>query len=349
MAKYTFKLLQHTPIIHFKPGDLPVRGTELKPAFDKFLNITKKNRYKVRIRFNNLKSFPINFRNSMYFGRGKKYVWADVEVEFFSFDNNMIEQIKREFPKFVSQYNFASRKTKGYGSFTTGDGFIPPKNKKIYYFQTSNWERDLKLFYMYLRQGINYPGKFYSKPLIFKYACDKGFKWEKKLIKESLSELNITNPKVRHQPITCKNDDLPAIIARDAFGLSTNQTWMDYKTDNINISIVKEHNQGKIARFASPIFFKPVKINGIYRVYFWVNNELYNLVKDADFTLKIKAKKEVLKNLGSYNILNIDWEEFLDKDKYLNVEVLDELVSDRYKKDNNYSTLKKIIQGIKNV
>jgi hypothetical protein len=342
---HTVRLIQHSPIIHFKPEDIPIRATELKPAFDRFLieNVGdfKKFRkdqkkfktlykYKIEIYSINQKSDPIK-KKTLYFGDTKKtkFVCADVEVKFFSFDAKLIETIKKFFPEFISQYNFGMRKNKGFGSFTTEDGFIKPKNRRVFYMDLDKegWMEDLNYFYRSLRQGINENG-FYLKPLIFEYACIKNMEWEKKRIKEKFDELNIKHPRARHQVNSCHFDECK--IFRDVFGLSTSQNWMGYKKDECDVIIIKkehmsytdrEKRSDKIERFPSPVFFKPVKSGDKMRVYFWINGPTVK----GKFRIKAELKKTVYQNgkkrkikcenekyIDSLWVSDMDWDKFFE-------------------------------------
>ena len=91
--KKEYNLHQHTPIIHFKPDSSPIRGTELKPAFDKFMakkegirvdQFKKNYPYKVNIIYSNVEKKEIKNRYPLYFGnmgKNKKYeVRGDIVV-----------------------------------------------------------------------------------------------------------------------------------------------------------------------------------------------------------------------------------------------------------------------------
>lgn len=152
--KITFTLKQLTPIIHFKGEKDTLRGTDLKPRFDKFLNLvidekekkdlllqkSKDNNeqtdafdYKIKI----IKGKPDNTEQYLknekiigaYFGDlGKSSKDSDkpayelsfyknIDVEFIINNDRLKAEIKKWFPKFMVFNTFGTRKNKGYGYF----------------------------------------------------------------------------------------------------------------------------------------------------------------------------------------------------------------------------------------
>ena len=152
--KITFTLKQVTPIIHFKGEKDTLRGTDLKPRFDKFLNLVieekekkdfllKKSKdnneqtnafdYKIKI----IKGKPDNTEQYLknekiigaYFGDlGKSSKDSDkpayelsfyknIDVEFIINNDRLKAEIKKWFPKFMVFNTFGTRKNKGYGYF----------------------------------------------------------------------------------------------------------------------------------------------------------------------------------------------------------------------------------------
>ncbi|MCZ7408736.1 hypothetical protein [Parvimonas micra] len=152
--KIIFTLKQITPIIHFKGEKDTLRGTDLKPRFDKFLNLVidekekkglllKKSKdnneqtdafdYKIKI----IKGKPDNTEQYLkngkiigaYFGDlGKSSKDSDkpayelsfyksIDVEFIVNNDRLKAEIKKWFPKFMIFNTFGTRKNKGYGYF----------------------------------------------------------------------------------------------------------------------------------------------------------------------------------------------------------------------------------------
>lgn len=163
--KITFTLKQVTPIIHFKGEKDTLRGTDLKPRFDKFLNLVidekekkdlllKKSKddneqidafdYKIKIskigKNLNCNQYLKNRKIiGAYFGDlGKSSKDSDkpayelsfyknINVEFIVNNGRLKTEIKKWFPKFMVFNTFGTRKNKGYGYF------LPEKcnNKEI--------------------------------------------------------------------------------------------------------------------------------------------------------------------------------------------------------------------------
>lgn len=153
--KITFTLKQITPIIHFKGEKDTLRGTDLKPRFDKFLNLViddkekkdlllKKSKdnndqaeafdYKIKIskigkNLNCNQYFEKGKIIGAYFGDlGKSYkdsnklnyelsFYKNIDVEFIVNNDRLKAEIKKWFPKFMVFNTFGTRKNKGYGYF----------------------------------------------------------------------------------------------------------------------------------------------------------------------------------------------------------------------------------------
>ncbi len=116
--KLEFKLIQHTPIIHFQSyqDGATLRATELKPKLDKFLlsknsKLPKSDKdslnYKVKITSKDNKVTDIKFVTS-----------NNLKINFFSFNSEILKAIKENFSSFLAINNFGARQKKGYGSFS---------------------------------------------------------------------------------------------------------------------------------------------------------------------------------------------------------------------------------------
>ena len=377
--KLKFTLKQYTPIIHFQANQsgATVRATELKPKFDKFLkkyafgdNIPKKFlineekealNYKVKIEPNLSAKENIPHRNSLFFGNmkpsdisdiewnrfGKKYYKKsnrEFKVEFFSFNTELLKYIKENFEAFLANTNFGTRQSKGYGSFYLANKSFNPsfvKAKKVYSFTSKNWERDIKLLYQFLRQGINLQRpkeSFYSKPAIFAYAKKRGWQWDKKSIKETFFSDKLEKQKKEHSSDVLEYSSSIKYLVRDLFGLSSSQEWMLAYN---NARVEKEHNtpndNEKIERFKSPITFKVID----NKVYFWTNSTLESFLgKEFKITVNTKRNKELFLSTPpefdfhdffdfTFNRLNLAThieEEFHDRSEYKSLErILNEI------------------------
>lgn len=187
--KLSFRLKQHTPIIHFQHDQegATLRATELKPKLDRYLlakfpelkeclvggGISNKDHqaldYKLKVLANDRKMTPIE-KNAkdvpMFFANmGNDYqerglvTHAAVKLEFHSFHRNLIEAIQANLGQFLACTNFGMRSSKGFGSFTLeGSAAEPPD---AYWFDlphSSSWKHafaTIDLFYKSVRGGIN--------------------------------------------------------------------------------------------------------------------------------------------------------------------------------------------------
>ena len=347
--KISFTLKQHTPLIHFQSNQsgATLRATELKPKFDKFLlgkNPNLENdeghlKYKVKIEPNKTQSQNIENRNPLFFGNmgdgnDKKFKTYNnsFKIEFFSFDLEILNEIKNNFEKFLAITNFGTRQSKGFGSF-----YIENKkfNKnlipyKVYSFNSNNWQKDIGLLYQFLRQGINLPrpnNPFYTKPAIFSYAKLKGWQWDKKTIKENFFNEVLEQQIEKHHSDIVEYSSNTKYLLRDLFGLSSSQEWKSYRA-----TIEKEHQE--IERFKSPITFKI--IDNV--VYFWVNNS-YEKILNKTFSIKNNHQSFELSTPQHFN-----FDEFLDFAININ---LQNHISGEFHNTSEYKNLKRIINNIK--
>ncbi len=302
MAKLKVKLKQHTPLIHFQheQSNSILRATELKPKLDKFLithafknkfqnykkflvgyeeKKTEKDygdkkalNYKVRIA--NIKGhivqdidrfFPMYFGN-MGKGKRKKFVWCDsLQLEFFSFNKELINIIDDNIDYFFACTNFGSRQSKGFGSFypeygdISTDGNFLGRLDEMYdlYFLIDYNDKGLSLdmpnkdimqqidsIYSLMKGGINL-GDAYHRGFIFKYLHKRGIGNEKKFIKDRFPV-----PKEKNY----KKDNSEKRFGRAVLGLAG--TYM-YRSKEYNSTIVVSSKE--IDRFTSPITFKVVE------------------------------------------------------------------------------------------
>jgi len=355
--RLNFTLKQHTPIIHFQSDQsgATLRATELKPKLDRFLlenvegipfkenaNGSKSLDYKVKIEADLSHNKEIDARNPLFFGNmgeGEQKEFKEhsktFKIEFFSFNLEVLEAIKNNFESFLANTNFGTRQSKGFGGFYLKKPFdkslIP---FDVYSFSSSStrWQEDIKLFYAFLRQGINLPNRqgtrFYAKPAIFLYAKSKGWTWDKKAIKE-----HFFADKLREQQ-TKYNSESPVnygsskkYILRDLFGLSSEQSWMSYR------ATVKKETKN-IDRFKSPITFKFV--DG--QVYFWANNSVEEIL-NKDFTVKAKGSPLQLKTPKEFS-----FDEFF---KFVKNIKLSDVVENKFQSQREYKDLNRMLSNLK--
>jgi len=364
--KVEFTLKQHTPIIHFQSDQsgATLRATELKPKFDRFLIERvqglpyKKNAngelsldYKVKIvaidnkvetieKINPNNDRPIPdplFFGNMGDGEKKKFTQADeLVVEFLSFVPEVKTAIEKHFEAFVTLTNFGTRQSKGYGSFYLAkpfDAILIPY--KVYSFNTSNtnWKNDIKLFYSFLRQGINYPRgnatRFYSKPAIFTYALKNNWTWDKKAIKQHFFPNELQDQKGKYDansPVNFNGEK--TYLLRDLFGLSSEQNWMSYR------STIKKENS-TINRFKSPITFKIVG----NKIYFWAD-ESVEMILNKSFKVSTRGNKPL--DLSTPKEFSFD--AFFE---YVKTIDLSQHIDNKYHNEVEFRTLLRILNDIK--
>ncbi len=350
--KVEFTLKQHTPIIHFQSDQsgATLRATELKPKFDRFLmenmqdlpyvvnaNNSKFLNYKVKIEQNISQPQDINSRESLFFGNlgdgvDKKYKQHPnkFKIEFFSYDERVLDAIQDYFEAFLANTNFGTRQSKGYGGFYLLDKHFDKTlvSQKVYSFSTNNWERDIKVLYSFLRQGLNFPvrdeTRFYAKPAIFSYAKSKGWTWDKKAIKKEY----FSNILFSQSGDAVEYESNKSYILRDLFGLSSEQSWMSYRT-----TISKEHRE--IERFKSPIIFKIIDNT----VYFWVNESVAKMLNQE---FKIQQNKSGDLKLKTPQEFSLD--EFFTFAFNMN---LSTHIESQYQNQNEYAQLTRIFRDIK--
>ncbi|WP_418640439.1 hypothetical protein [Sulfurimonas sp. ST-27] len=353
--KREFTLKQHTPIIHFQSeqNGATLRATELKPKFDRFLlenvkglpyikniNGHKSLDYKVNIEPNLASSKKIE-KGSLFFGNigdGKEKEYKEYtkpfKIVFLSFLPEILDAIDNNFEAFLANTNFGTRQSKGYGSFYLANKKFNQDLvlEKVYTFSSKDWEKNVGLFYQFLRQGINLSMRpsspFYTKPIIFAYAKSKGWQWEKKSIKEKFFANKLQEQQNKHQSDVLLFSSDKKLLLRDLFGLSSSQEWKSY-----NVTIEKEHQD--IERFQSPITFKIAD----ERVYFWADKNVQKLL-DQEFTIKVKRKGDL--KLSTPKSFSFD--DFFAFAFRLNLETY---IESKYHKANEYAVLKKIFNEIK--
>lgn len=252
-----------------------------------------------------------------------------LELSIQCFLPDLRTRIEENLRDFFLTHNFGTRQNRGYGSFAI-DGELGRPSTANYSFRVysdyyhSFQSTDLALitlevidwFYKSLRQGINhgtFRGNFipylYMKPMLFQYAASRGVQWEKKTIKEWFFDGQLEAQQENHHP----EDDAPdplqfssphKRLVRDLFGLSSEQTWMNYPGRNNRPSITKDDPTKTIERFPSPIRFKPIQHpdDDFMTVYFW-----YEPIPDVYRQASFKIKKDAQPN--HHEPMKV-WEEF---------------------------------------
>jgi len=357
--KIVFKLHQHTPIIHFQSDQkgATLRATELKPKFDKFLieYIFKNDEshyenflipgkekaldYKVSITPDITPPKDISDRNALFFGNmgdGKDKRFKEnnqtTTLTLFSYNNALIKILRENFEAFLANTNFATRQSKGFGSFYLSKPFDATLVRhKVYSFTSSvnGWQEDLKHFYGFLRAGINTANfrGIYAKAVIFAYAKEKGITWDKKAIKKRYMKSHLEKQQDEHfgSDTPVHYDSGNEKIMRDLFGLSSSQSWMSYKA-----TVTKDDTSKQMARFKSPITFKPVKDGNKMRIYFWADESVEQML-NKEFLIKVNNSGDLkLSTPAQFTFQDFfDFAFNLDLSKHIDSDFHD---NDQYKK-----------------
>lgn len=239
-------------------------------------------------------------------------VYKDDDVSFF-------EKAKPLIMSFFRMCNFGARQSKGYGSFTVS---IPGVNQTdppgTYYFSLAgdlSWYdvmSRIELFYKTLRSGINGPddNSLYFKSMMFQYAKYKKSQWDKKSIKQvflNRAESKVQSIKHGHkEPFSYSTGEIRKDF-RDYLGFSGSSPEM-WRVDsgrtrynerkNINepvfnsFTIAKLFHSGgnELSRFRSPITFKPVKENNIWKVLILLS-EIPNTLAQAEVIITSERRQ----------------------------------------------------------
>lgn len=363
--KLTFRLKQHTPLIHFQHHQegATLRATELKPKLDRFLiREFEKMKYdysgyllmgqdnaldyKVRISAYGTKkvweinSFPCFFGNMCSNEKKKLIINEGVEIVIFSKHRNLLEQIEDSVESFISENNFGTRQSKGFGSFYLkgrefSDGFdlrfnIPSSliNSKGYdwlFLKNVSSERnineDLKrfarlfacidIFYRSLRSGINRPGRdkstqFYMKPAVFLYAKDRlKAPWDKKTIKQHFFRAELNKQVQQH--------NFPDILTYEGDRSTDNEKLLIKDLFGLSSTeswkyyrktLTKDHPE--ITRFRSPLIFKIISNPGQG---FTIGIKAKS-IPDEYFNQKFTVRMDNMGQIELNTPKNFDWKDF---------------------------------------
>ncbi|UCN01252.1 hypothetical protein LCX93_04880 [Sulfurimonas sp. SWIR-19] len=322
---YSLNIKQHTPLIHFQSSQAgaTLRATELKPKLDRFLlqkvkdlpcvinaNGHRSLEYKVKINSTNTNiSIPKAYvkksntdpaiYQAPYFADAHKSVMSvnTLQIEFFSYNSQLLEAIKEYIDYFFVYENFGTRQSKGFGSFTRADISDAQINKilaahenPVFVLGTCKAYKDafikIDSFYKKLKMGINKP---YFKSLLFRYMCDTyKIGWEKKFIKQNFPEVIHGE----HQPLVCR-DDREFRYIRALLGLAEHNEFRP----NGGKKQVRIKSKDGIERFKSPLIFKVIH-SKIYILF----NKSYQDIMDREFTFSLGKKSADIKTPSQFDM-----------------------------------------------
>lgn len=334
-------------------------GDSKEDCYNKGLEKAKNNRwligeskaldYKVRIKSSGERT-ELN-KLPMYFGdTDKKGVSYDQELDLTisSFYNKVIELLKQCLSEFFFCHNFGCRQSKGYGGFEVfemNEGYNQKMNVKFENFYTkagSNteliqinlkleqkndfWElfSFLDLYYKSIRGGINLKDKLYCKPILYYWAKEKKWEWEKRYIKRNLliddysfCKWNKKNENwdfesgkgYDSQEIDDKNinDFTSSYLIRDLLGFSSYVRWNSYAIEVKKEEITEEEETAKDNfRLSSPFLLKVYTLSASDHRIFLIKNrnftdKTWEKLTGKEFNIKVKPITKNTKNIQWVN------------------------------------------------
>ena len=288
--------------------------------------------YKVRVEpnFDSVDN-SADLRSSLYFaGRKPNYLTEEETKEFENnrkkfksqskkfkiymtvFNGKLKIAIEEWFSSFIFQTNFGTRQSKGFGSFVVLDDELKELPKNLYKFTASS-QKDafdkINYFYKMLRSGINEYKKdnndeqvsiFYGKSLLWLYAKEKKWMWDKKAIKKYFFNDKRKQEMSDHEYPNIMCYTSKGYLVRDLLGLSVEQSWFSYRA-----TVLKADENRKITRFKSPITFKPIQTKDGYDVYYWANDIPKEFLKST-FQIYLSDDKKNIKKLSPPDNFSID-------------------------------------------
>lgn len=366
-------LKQHTPIIHFQHEQegATLRATEVKPKLDRFL-IEKKggwehisNDWKVgggmegqralryKLSFQTLSSNPEPKEVEIIPPDKRKTLKASsIKLFIFSFNKEIVKLIRQSIDEFFSVHNFGLRQNKGWGGFIPDniqntdqyEGLMVSSGYTIYKYDGMVNSGDfyfplMRNIWQVLKSGQNH--KEYKKSLLFKYAANKGIRWEKRAIKKAL----FAKIESGELPMDLISNNDPVDVLKGEKGCETNTkayfSWInnpefsydyrfirlllgmpehyEYRAYGNYIYQVKPKSLNGIERFKAPITFKVFQRN----LYAIVEKEPFpkGLLKESnEFSFSVQKKVNNNKDGNEIDLdLNLklpssfDLTEFLDE------------------------------------
>ena len=259
-----------------------------------------------------MQRFPMFFGN-MNAETPKKMSFCrqSLNLTITTFDNELLNTIKKYINQFFIVSNFGTRQTKGFGSFLPEGINVAntiDQDYAVFEQQISNPNTvgtrdgfyklftDIDYFYKTIRSGINQQG-IYLKSLMFFYAADtKKEYWDKRTIRHTFRHFtpNRYNDQGEKFEQNRYGDNKASIarLYRDCLGLSSSQEWMKYK-DTITKEYIPSSNEDIIDRFKSPILIKPIIESNKYVIYLIPSN-IPDQYLNAEFRIKSRKSSEKL-------------------------------------------------------
>ena len=219
-------------------------------------------------------STPMYFADMGDSANDKKQLFNEhrIRLDLFVPDAELRALIHQQLGAFFFHHNFGTRQNKGYGAFALLNEqnepvTVPNHFRFSFHFNRSNEQLNdrftelftvIQFYYQRLKSGINYKkGTLYHPPFLREYVRDtKGYHWEKRWVKEHLTDIPVTN-----------DPDRTEYFARALLGLPYEFRYMNRRqagarahgplpSRRTNIKITPDGHE--IKRIKSPLTFKPI-------------------------------------------------------------------------------------------
>ncbi|MFR3330309.1 MAG: hypothetical protein ACLTSL_09145 [Odoribacter splanchnicus] len=282
---------------------------------------------------------------------GKKgLLWPEIDIEFFSVQDEIIDFIKKYIVDFFVCTNFGTRSDKGFGSFSVSK--IEDQEQSVMYESiladhfnfvyskcisdiNKNFNKRLDLIfrtiksdYQKLKAGVNFNSE-YTKSILFCYAVEKMEhqpRWEKRFFKQTLNpeksnrnrplgrlELLYTKPPIADEKGTMDWKKYDCQFIRAVLGLAEQYEFLlEEGGRRIRQKVKIKVKSAEIERFPSPLLFKVID-NKI----FLVGNKIDQRILGQVFTFSYFKDEVALNDRGKAleNSLNtpdtVDLENFI--------------------------------------
>ncbi|QCI28748.1 hypothetical protein [Caminibacter pacificus] len=250
-------------------------------------------------------------RVGSYFGDYYAVNFGKVYIKIYSRIKRLEELVENALKSFLIINNLGQRQSKGFGSFVV-DGTTKEEFEKVLKsFYKSIYKKELEedvapleiihKDYQLIKSGVNesffkkgkYHQKRYEKSKLFKYFCNKNIRWEKKKIKEVLSEQGLMNRlEYYHPPVDCINDNIRSYkYIRGLLGVAPLINFKQKNSDYFKITI-----SGEVDRYPSPITFK------VFEDIYAVANDIDEDILNKKFFFKVGSRKVRIDTPSSFDL-----------------------------------------------
>ena len=305
---------------------------------------------------NKVEQFPCFFGNMGEENKNQPkllvYDPNDITATIVCMHFKLKEHIKSKIAEFFFSYNFGTRQSKGFGSFSVAKiekenvpGFKLPYFFKVLPSATSSFNirfqnletpqqiktelgiqwnlfKHIELFHKAIKSGYNDgSGRGYVKSAMFLFCDEKKIQWDKRTIKREYIDSSITQS---FPPQAASGNHY---LMRDILGLAVKSEW---KKSPGSPTIVKESKE--VDRFKSPIHYIPVRQKGtnIFNVYISFSpikifNKSFEIKKNNTSTLILETPRAFsLKEYFDF-LKRIDIDEWIEPNQNADVKMIEKI------------------------